>query len=59
MAHPFGLTLGDVGDDQLHETILRQVLTAATEPHPAGSIIPLGHRWPGDERARQLRKDAH
>jgi hypothetical protein len=59
VAHPFGLTLGDVGDQSLHETILRQVLQTSTEPHPAGSIVPLGHQWPDDLRARQLRKEGH
>jgi hypothetical protein len=59
VAHPFGLTLGPVGDHALHEAIVRQVLETATEPHPPGAIVPLDHRWPDDLRARQLRKDAH
>lgn len=58
VAHPFGLTLGGVGDSSLHEAIVREVLTAATEPHPAGTIVPLDHRWPDDLRARQLGKDS-
>lgn len=59
VAHPFGLTLGAVGDHDLHETIIRETLQAAAEPHPPGSILPLDHRWPDDMRARQLRKQAH
>jgi hypothetical protein len=59
VAHPFGLTLGQVGDQRLHESILREVLEAATGTHPAGSIVPLDHRWPDDLRTRQLRKKAH
>jgi hypothetical protein len=59
VAHPFGLTLGGVGDRSLHETILREVLVTATKPHTPGSIVPLDHQWPDDTRARQLRKDAH
>lgn len=59
VAHPFGLTLGSVGDESLHETILREVLLEATEPHEPGTIVPLDHRWPDDLRARQLRKEGH
>lgn len=59
VAHPFGLTLGQVGDQALHRTIVRQVLETVTQDHPAGTIVPLDHRWPDDLRARQLRKDAH
>jgi hypothetical protein len=53
------ITLGDVGDRSLHQTIVRQALETATEPHPPRSIVPLDHRWPDDLRARQLRKQAH
>jgi hypothetical protein len=59
VAHPFGLTLGPVGGQTLHETILREVLETATGLHTAGSIVPLDHRWPDDMRARQLAKKAH
>jgi hypothetical protein len=59
VAHPFGLTLGAVGDRSVHDSIVREVLETATVPHPAGSIVPLDHRWPDDLRARQLRKQAH
>lgn len=59
VAHPFGLTLGAVGDDTAHDSILRSVLTEAAAPHPAGTIVPLPFRWPDDLRARQLRKQAH
>ena len=59
VAHPFGLTLGAVGDDATHDAVLRAVLTEAAEPHPAGTIVPLPFRWPDDLRRRQLRKEAH
>jgi len=59
VAHPFGLTLGPVGDQSMHEAILREVLEAATGTQPAGTIVPLDHRWPDDLRTRQLRKKAH
>ena len=59
VAHPFGLTLGPVSDQPLHSTIVREVLETATHDHPAGTIVPLDHRWPDDLRSRQLRKDVH
>jgi hypothetical protein len=59
VAHPFGLTLGWVGDQTAHESIVREVLETATGTHPAGSIVPLDHPWPDDLRTRQLRKEAH
>ncbi len=59
VAHPFGLTLGPDGDQSMHEAILREVLEAATGTHPAGTIVPLDHRWPDDLRTRQLHKKAH
>jgi hypothetical protein len=31
---------------------------SATGSHPAGSTVPLDHRWPDDLRTRQLRKKA-
>ncbi len=58
VAHPFGLTLGAVGDAQTHEAVLRAVLSEAERDHPAGTIVPLPFTWPDDLRARQLRKDA-
>ncbi|MDD2899720.1 MAG: hypothetical protein PHI31_13525 [Desulfuromonadaceae bacterium] len=57
--HPFGLTLGDVGDGTTHEAVLRDCLHSATETLPAGSIVELPYRWKDDLRERQLRKEAH
>ena len=59
MAHPFGLTLGAVGDDATHEAVARAVLAEAERGHPAGAVVAAGFRWPNDLRARQLRKQAH
>ncbi|MEX2586706.1 MAG: hypothetical protein WD602_01760 [Actinomycetota bacterium] len=59
VAHPFGLTLGAVGDHAAHAAVLRDVLDEAPRAHPPGTIVPLGYRWPDDLRARQLRKQAH
>lgn len=59
VAMPFGLTLGDVGDQEMHEAIVRAVLEEAYGEHPAGSVVPLPFRWERDDlRARQLRKQA-
>jgi hypothetical protein len=59
VAHPFGLTLGDVGDEKKHRAVLESVLRAATEPHPGGTIVDLGFRWTKDDlRERQLAKGA-
>ena len=57
--HPFGLTLGDVGDPATHEAVLHDCLRYATEPMPAGSIVDLPYQWEDDLRERQLRKEAH
>lgn len=59
VAHPFGLTLGDVGDDVTHDAVLRAVLQEAAAPHPAGTIVPLPFQWPDDLRRRQLGKKSH
>jgi hypothetical protein len=59
LQHPFGLTLGDVGDDKTHEAVLRDCLRFATESLPAGSIVDLPYQWKDDLRERQLRKEAH
>jgi hypothetical protein len=59
VAHPFGLTLGAMGDDATHDAVLQAVLDEATKDHPAGTIVPLPFRWPDDLRRRQLRKDGH
>ena len=59
VAHPFGLTLGAVGDEATHRAVLDAVLRTATEDHPAGSVVDLGFRWTRDDlRERQLRKEA-
>lgn len=58
--HPFGLTLGDVGDKVTQRAVLESCLREATLPHPAGAIVDLGFRWEKDDlRERQLRKEAH
>lgn len=58
--HPFGLTLGDVGDKATQRAVLEACLREAAEPHPAGTIVDLGFRWGKDDlRERQLRKEAH
>jgi len=57
--HPFGLTLGDVGDDATHRAVIRACLAEATQRHPAGTIVDLGFRWERDDlRERQLLKRA-
>jgi hypothetical protein len=58
VAHPFGLTLGAVGDDRTHRNVLRAVLAEAEREHRPGMIVAMGFRWADDLRARQLRKDA-
>ena len=58
--HPFGLTLGDIGDDATHRAILLACLAEAAESHPAGTIVDLGFRWERDDlREQQLLKRAH
>lgn len=59
VAHPFGLTLGAVGDHAAHDAILRDVLEEATRPHAAGTIVAFPYAWPDDLRARQLSKLGH
>ena len=60
LQHPFGLTLGAVGDRDTHEAILRECLRWAEEELPPGTIVDLPYRWDKDElRERQLRKEAH
>jgi hypothetical protein len=57
--HPFGMTLGAVGDDATHRRVVDAVLRAALEGHPAGSVVDLGMNWTRDDlRERQLRKEA-
>ncbi len=58
--HPFGLTLGDIGDTMTHEAIMRDCLRYAAQAMPAGTIIDLPYTWQKDDlRERQLRKEAH
>ncbi len=58
--HPFGLTLGDVGDKATQRAVLAACLREASRPHPPGTIVDLGFRWQKDDlRERQLRKEAH
>jgi hypothetical protein len=58
--HPFGLTLGDIGDSATHAAILRECLHHAAEEQPRGTIIDLPYVWTKDDlRERQLRKEAH
>lgn len=58
--HPFGLTLGDVGDAKTHESVLRDCIHYATERLPAGAIVELPYVWSKDDlRDRQLAKKAH
>jgi len=57
--HPFGLTLGGIGDRTTHEAILRDCLRWAEKTLPAGEIVELPYRWEIDDlRERQLRKEA-
>ena len=59
VAQPFGLTLGDVGDEATHDAVLRAVLHEAEQPHAAGTIVPLPFQWDGDLRRRQILKKGH
>ncbi len=58
--HPFGLTMGDVGDKETHRAILRDCLNYAQRPLDDGAIIDTPYKWQkNDLRQRQLRKEAH
>lgn len=58
--HPFGHTLGDVGDRALQRQILLDSLGATGEITQPGTIRTLPYRWTKDDlRERQLRKQAH
>lgn len=57
--HPFGLTLGGVGNGNLHEAVLKDCLHYAALPLEAGTIIDLPYQWNDDLRERQLRKESH
>ncbi len=54
VAHPFGLTMGAVGDVDGRLALLQRVLGEAASAHPPGTIVDLGLTWPDDERERQL-----
>ncbi len=54
-AHPFGLTIGAVGDKEGQRRLVGSVLDEATKPHPAGTIIDLESRVDPELRERQLR----
>jgi hypothetical protein len=58
VAHPFGLTLGAVGDKRTQRAVVERCLQQAGTSRPSGTIVDLGFRWPDDLRARQLRKQA-
>jgi len=58
VAHPFGLTLGPVGDKALQRRVVDRCLREAAGIHPAGTIVDLGFSWSDDLRERQLRKEA-
>jgi hypothetical protein len=54
--HPFGLTLGDVGDRDTQRAVLDAVLASAYGDHLSGTVLDLGFRWTADDlRDRQLR----
>lgn len=59
VAHPFGLTFGDVGDAATQRAVLEVMLdVAATMTRPG--IVDSGFVWTADDlRARQLRKRRH
>ncbi|MDT8318854.1 MAG: hypothetical protein RQ824_12840 [bacterium] len=60
LRHPFGLTLGDIGDKATHEAVLKDCLRCAGEDLPHGAIVDLPYVWTRDDlRERQLLKKAH
>lgn len=60
LEHPFGHTLGDVGDRALQRSILLDCLEAAVQLTEPGVIRRLPYRWTRDDlRERQLQKKAH
>ena len=59
VAHPFGLTLGAVGDKATQRRVVERCLREAERDHPAGTIVDMGLRWSDDLRELQLRKQAH
>ena len=60
IAHPFGHTLGDVGEKALQRQILLDCLSAVVELTEPGIIHDLPYQWSKDDlRERQLQKKAH
>lgn len=60
LEHPFGHTLGDVGEKALQRQIVLDCLKAAGDLSVAGIIQALPYRWTKDDlRERQLQKKAH
>jgi len=58
--HPFGLTLGDVGDAVTQKAIMKDCLRYGSDNLPPGTIVDLPYTWNKDDlRERQLRKEAH
>lgn len=58
VAHPFGLTLGAIGDKAVQRQVVERCMQEAGRSHPAGTIADLGCTWLDDLRDRQLRKEA-
>ena len=59
VAHPFGLTLGNIDDKDAQRAVLLAVFEAAYSDAPAGSIVDLGFAWELDDlRERQLQNEA-
>lgn len=57
--HPFGHTLGDVGDKTTQRLILIDTLNAVDQFQAAGTIRALPYKWTkNDLRERQLRKES-
>lgn len=58
--HPFGHTLGDVGDRGLQRRILLDCLRAAAAITEPETVRILPYRWITDDlRERQLQTEAH
>jgi hypothetical protein len=59
VAHPFGLTFGDVGDAATQRAVIEAMLDAVVAMDAPG-ICDSGFTWTRDDlRARQLRKRRH
>jgi hypothetical protein len=56
VAHPFGLTFGDIDDRPTQRAVIESVLRFA-QSMPYSGIVDSGFRWEKDDlRAGQLRK---